>query len=101
VEIGGKAGHHDRHAVDVGYFYDRAPVLGAKRAEASKQASVLIRRRDVQAMNQNSPMTLHFLREEASRSAFRDRLEKLVLGDEFCACHRTQRTHTLGTRERR
>src|SRR3712207_3806929 len=46
-------------------------------------------------------MALHLLREKAARPAFRDRLEQLVLRDEFCACHRPRRTHTLGTATRR
>ena len=46
-------------------------------------------------------MTVNLLREKAPRAALSDRLEELVLGYEFCACHRTQQTHTLGTAKQR
>jgi hypothetical protein len=97
VKIGGKPRDHDRHAIDLGDFDDRASFFRSQEADRPEQPTVLVRWRDVQPMHENRPMTLNFLREKAPGAPLSDRLEELVLGYEFCACHRTQQTHTLGT----
>jgi hypothetical protein len=101
VKVGRETSDDDRYAVDVGHLDNRRPLLWTQHLEATEKPAVLVGRRDVEAVHQHRPVTLNLLREEAPSPAFSDRLEELVLGDEFCACHRPQRTHTLGTAERR
>jgi hypothetical protein len=101
VKVWRKPRHDDRNTVDIHDLDYRAALLRPQRVDAPEESPVLVRRRDVEAMYEDRSMTLDFLSEEAPRASFRDRFEELVLGDEFCACHRTQPTHTLGTAKRR